>query len=195
MGRRQLAAGAGGEQKQRRPQPLAAVVTDVRWRAGRVEVESRDHGGSPLPTLIARDAIIADVTPPEMLGRAFGFQRSLDHAGAVLGPIAAWLLLSSGVAQVRGVIAASLIPGIAVLVLAIWAVRDGNQAARGLREGGTGREDAAPLPPPAATSRLLPPALIPILAFYLLRMPETLFILRSQQLGVGRARAQAAGER
>jgi monoamine oxidase len=38
---------------------LGAVVTDVRWRAGRVEVESRDHGGSPLPTLIARDAIIA----------------------------------------------------------------------------------------------------------------------------------------
>src|SRR5438046_8256362 len=32
-----------------------------------------------------RDAMISDVTPPEDRGRAFGFQRALDHTGAVAG--------------------------------------------------------------------------------------------------------------
>src|SRR5881409_4028260 len=40
------------------------------------------------------------------------------------------------------------------------------------------------MPPPAARYRPLPPALLAITFFYLLRMPETLIILRSQQLGV-----------
>jgi monoamine oxidase len=37
---------------------LGAVVTGVRWRKGRVEIESRAHGGDPLPPLSARAAIV-----------------------------------------------------------------------------------------------------------------------------------------
>jgi MFS family permease len=43
-----------------------------------------------------RDALIAQVTPPEIRGRAYGVHRAMDHAGAVVGPligaglIAAW---------------------------------------------------------------------------------------------------------
>ncbi len=40
-----------------------------------------------------RDAMIADVTPKEQRGRAFGFHRALDHTGAILGPLLAMLLL------------------------------------------------------------------------------------------------------
>ena len=36
-----------------------------------------------------RDALLAQVTPREDLGRAFGFHRAMDHAGAVLGPLVA----------------------------------------------------------------------------------------------------------
>jgi len=43
-----------------------------------------------------RDALIADVTPAELRGRAFGLQRGMDHAGAVLGPNLAWWLLAPG---------------------------------------------------------------------------------------------------
>src|SRR2546422_8339308 len=43
-----------------------------------------------------RDALIADATLPALAGRAFGLQRGMDHAGAVLGPLAAWYLLASG---------------------------------------------------------------------------------------------------
>src|SRR5437763_1141344 len=41
-----------------------------------------------------RDAMIADVTNPEERGRAFGFQRALDHTGAIIGPLLAMLLIS-----------------------------------------------------------------------------------------------------
>src|SRR5713226_1353413 len=123
-----------------------------------------------------RDALIADVTPAELRGHAFGLQRGMDHAGAVLGPILAWWLLASGTANVRAVIGWSIVPGVLVLVLAGWAVRDGTA------DGGRG-DDA--LPPVAAPYRPLPPApLLAISAFYLLRMPDTLIILRSQELGV-----------
>ena len=34
-----------------------------------------------------RDALIADVTPPEMRGRAFGPRQPLDTVGAFVGPL------------------------------------------------------------------------------------------------------------
>jgi len=41
-----------------------------------------------------RDALIADSTAPGQLGRAFGFHRAMDHAGATLGPLVAFGLLA-----------------------------------------------------------------------------------------------------
>lgn len=41
-----------------------------------------------------RDALISESTPPETRGKAFGFHRSLDTAGAILGPIVALVLLA-----------------------------------------------------------------------------------------------------
>ncbi|MGH7274482.1 MAG: MFS transporter [Nitrospiria bacterium] len=40
-----------------------------------------------------RDALIAESTQPEFYGKAFGFHRAADHAGAVVGPLLATLLL------------------------------------------------------------------------------------------------------
>jgi len=156
--------------------PLIAF-TGAAWHVIGLRVVDRLGKGVRTPP---RDAIIADATPPDVLGRAFGLQRGLDHTGAVLGPLVAWWMLSSGRADVRGVIAASIVPGVAVLALALWAVRDG--------EGrGAGARHAAPLPAPSPSPPVLTrlsPSLLAISAFYLLRMPETLVILRAQQLGV-----------
>ena len=155
------------------------AATGAAWQVIGLRVVDRLGKGLRTPP---RDALIADVTPAELRGRAFGLQRGMDHAGAVLGPILAWWLLASGSANVRVVIGASIVPGVLVLVLATWGV-SGRAA-----EGGNGRQQPAhasePLPPSAAVYRPLPPALFAISAFYLLRMPDTLIILRSQQLGV-----------
>ncbi|MBM3211525.1 MFS transporter [Candidatus Poribacteria bacterium] len=42
----------------------------------------------------ARDALIADSTSPEYRGKAFGFHRAMDNAGAVLGPLLAFIIIS-----------------------------------------------------------------------------------------------------
>src|SRR5690349_4918948 len=97
------------------------AVTGAAWQVIGLRVVDRLGKGLRTPP---RDALIADATPAELRGRAFGLQRGMDHAGAVLGPILAWWLLASG-ANLRSVIAASIVPGIAVLVLATWAVKDG----------------------------------------------------------------------
>src|SRR5881397_3887291 len=126
-----------------------------------------------------RDALIADVTPAPLVGRAFGVQRGLDHVGAVIGPLVAWALLTRH-ADVRTVILASFVPGVLVVMLAMWAVRDG----RGRYGTVRAKETGEPLPSLTAPHRPLPSSLIAISAFYLLRMPDTLIILQSQRLGI-----------
>src|SRR5213083_2501880 len=101
--------------------PIIAL-TGAAWQVIGLRVVDRIGKGIRTPP---RDALMADVTPAPLLGRAFGLQRGMDHAGAVLGPLTAWWLLTSGSADVRAVIGASLAPGVLVLLLAIWAVRDG----------------------------------------------------------------------
>ncbi len=161
--------------------PIIAV-TAAAWQVIGLRVVDRIGKGIRTPP---RDALMADVTPAPLRGRAFGLQRGMDHAGAVLGPLTAWWLLTSGSADVRTVIAWSLAPGVLVLVLAVWAVRDGER--RG-RMGNDGEPVAAPSPSFPVLPRPSPSLLLfAISFFYLLRMPETLLILRSQQLGVSTA--------
>ena len=65
-----------------------------------------------------RDAIVAASVPPEDRGRAFGFQRSLDHFGAVLGPVVAFGLLAGAGISYRSVFFLAAIPGaVAVAIL------------------------------------------------------------------------------
>ena len=149
------------------------AITAAAWQVIGLRVVDRLGKGLRTPP---RDALIADVTSAPLVGRAFGLQRGLDHVGAVIGPLVAWALLTRH-ANVRTVILASFVPGVLVVLLAMWAVK-----------GGNGRQRAArPLPPsaaPAAPATHVPPAVIAISIFYLLRMPDTLIILRSQRLGV-----------
>jgi MFS family permease len=70
-----------------------------------------------------RDALIADVTPPDRRGRAFGLHRAMDNTGAVLGPLAAALLLGAGF-QTRQVFWAAAVPGAIVLVVLVLGVRE-----------------------------------------------------------------------
>jgi MFS family permease len=79
-----------------------------------------DRVGKGLRTA-PRDALIAGAVPAARRGRAFGFHRSMDHAGAVLGPLAAFALLSSQV-ELRHVFLWSVVPGVLVLALLAFGV-------------------------------------------------------------------------
>ena len=65
-----------------------------------------------------RDALIADVAPPELVGRAFGVQRAMDHAGAMLGPLVAAGLLAAGF-ELRTVFAWAALPAVLAFACAL----------------------------------------------------------------------------
>src|SRR5713226_7242402 len=71
-----------------------------------------------------RDAMIADVTPFESRGKAFGFQRALDHTGAVIGPLFAIVLLDAVHLPLRTVFLIAVIPGAIGVVLLIALLRE-----------------------------------------------------------------------
>ena len=63
-----------------------------------------------------RDALVAGAVEESQRGRAFGVQRAMDHAGAVVGPLAASALLAAGLTMGQ-VFIASVVPGIALMAL------------------------------------------------------------------------------
>lgn len=68
-----------------------------------------------------RDALLADSTDAESRGRAFGFHAAMDNAGAVLGPLVAFVLLKQFDLSLRSVFWLAAIPGVlAFIVLAIF---------------------------------------------------------------------------
>lgn len=73
----------------------------------------------------ARDALIAESATPENMGRAFGFHRALDTAGAVFGPLAAILLINHfGSNNLRPIFYIAMIPGIIGVILLLVLVKE-----------------------------------------------------------------------
>ncbi|GAW67436.1 MFS transporter [Geoanaerobacter pelophilus] len=75
-----------------------------------------------------RDALIADSVEPSLRGKAYGFHRSMDHAGALVGPLVATLLLSYFVTDLRKVFWLAAIPGLLAVLLIAWKVREAERA-------------------------------------------------------------------
>jgi len=76
-----------------------------------------DRVGKGLRTA-PRDAFIAGAVGAAERGRAFGFHRSMDHAGAVIGPLLAFGLLAAH-ADLQQVFLASALPGALVILLLV----------------------------------------------------------------------------
>lgn len=99
--------------------PIYAAVTAA-WHV--LAIRYLDRLGKGL-RLASRDALIADSCEPEVRGKAFGFQRAMDHLGAALGPLVAALLLSFKV-PLPTVFLLTAIPAFLVLAVIAAAVRD-----------------------------------------------------------------------
>ena len=79
-----------------------------------------DRVGKGLRTA-PRDAYIASAAHPDQRGRAFGFHRSMDHAGAVIGPLLAFAMLKAQ-ADLQHVFLASALPGVLVILLLVFGL-------------------------------------------------------------------------
>lgn len=71
-----------------------------------------------------RDALVADIAPPEVRGAAFGLRQSLDSVGAFLGPLLAVGLMLLWANDFRAVFWVAVIPGVLAVVLLLFGVRE-----------------------------------------------------------------------
>ncbi|HKI03483.1 MAG TPA: MFS transporter [Thermoanaerobaculia bacterium] len=71
-----------------------------------------------------RDALIADSVDPAIRGRAFGFHRAADHAGAVVGPLLAFALLRWAGLDLRTVFLLTAIPGALAVAVLLFGVKE-----------------------------------------------------------------------
>src|SRR6185312_7171385 len=81
-----------------------------------------------------RDALIADSVDPRIRGRAFGFHRAADNAGAVVGPLLAFAFLRWGGLHLRTVFLLTAIPGALAVLMLIFGVREAPRAASPSRD-------------------------------------------------------------
>lgn len=93
--------------------PLIALVSTWTQVLGLRFVDRLGKGIRGAP----RDAMLAHFAPPHNRGRAFGFHRAMDHAGAVAGPLLASLFLFFYPDSFRTLFALAIIPGIVVILI------------------------------------------------------------------------------
>jgi MFS family permease len=94
-----------------------------------------------------RDALIADVTPPESRGKAFGFHRALDHTGAIAGPLMALVLMNILHLPMRTIFYVAVIPGAIGVALLLTVLREEKRVAPAiLPASGSGIAGATQLP-------------------------------------------------
>ncbi len=75
-----------------------------------------------------RDAIIAASTQSDRLGLAFGVHRTLDTAGAIVGPAVALLILAVWATDYRLVFWLSILPGVLSIALIAWIITPGGRS-------------------------------------------------------------------
>ena len=127
-----------------------------------------------------RDAMIADETPSEIRGRAYGLRQTLDVVGALIAPILAIGLMVVLANNVRAVFWIAVIPAGFSLLLAWLALREPE------------RHEASTKPQPLLrgfrdlskeTKRILAVGFI----FTLARFSESFLILKGMELGLSEA--------
>ncbi len=122
-----------------------------------------------------RDSLIASAVSNEEAGRAFGFHRAMDHAGAALGPLLATLLLLLGF-TIRQVFLVAIVPSVLALVAVAW-VREVPRAKRSTIAG----ESA---PARAKLPGSFPSYLAIIALFALANSSDAFLLLRANEIGV-----------
>jgi MFS family permease len=71
-----------------------------------------------------RDALVADISPAEIRGAAFGLRQSLDTVGAFLGPLLAVGLMLLWANDFRAVFWVAVIPGLLAVAVLLFGVRE-----------------------------------------------------------------------
>jgi MFS family permease len=125
-----------------------------------------------------RDALVADLTAPEIRGAAFGLRQALDAVGATLGPLLAVVFMVLWADHFRTVFWIAVIPGAASVALLAFGLREPVASRREKRTNPIRRENLRRLD--AAYWWVVAIGAI----FTLARFSEAFLVLRVQQVGV-----------
>ena len=76
----------------------------------------------------ARDALLSDEATPETKGKIFGFHRSMDTLGAVIGPAIALIYLYFNPSQYKNLFLLAFIPGLLAILSTLFLKQKNNPA-------------------------------------------------------------------
>jgi MFS family permease len=155
--------------------PLFALAVSVHGVLGARFMDRIGKGIRGAP----RDALVAELAPPEIRGAAFGLRQSLDTVGAFLGPLLGIALMIALAGDFRAVFWYAVIPATLAVLLLVFGVDEPRAAST----------RAAPVNPIRwSTLSGLGGAYWFVVAagaaFTLARFSEAFLILRAQQLGL-----------
>jgi MFS family permease len=125
-----------------------------------------------------RDALIADSVDPSIRGRAFGFNRTGDHTGGVLGPLIAFALVQWLKMPLRTVFWWAILPGALAVATVLFGVKEVPRHSTARSRG------SAPLAIGQPLGGRFWAVLAVILVFTLGNSTDAFLLLRAKQLGV-----------
>lgn len=155
--------------------PVFPLATTIGWVFGARFVDRIGKGIRGAP----RDALIADIAPPQLRGAAYGLRQSLDSFGAFVGPLLAVAFMIWLENDIKAVLWVAVVPAFLAVFLLIVALREPESP-----EQAAGPRNHLTL----ADARRLPFRywLVVMLGavFTLARFSEAFLILRAQDVGL-----------
>jgi len=157
--------------------PFFALATSAGWivTARLADRVGKGIRGAP------RDALVADIAPPELRGAAFGLRQSLDTVGAFLGPMLAVTFMLLWHDDFRAVFWVASVPAFLCVALLMWGVHEPEKPIAEKRVNPISRANLARLSP--AYWWVVGVGAV----FTLARFSEAFLVLRANQGGLAMA--------
>jgi len=155
--------------------PIFPLATTIGWVFAARFIDRIGKGIRGAP----RDALVADIAPPEMRGAAYGLRQSLDSVGAFIGPLTAVAFMVWLANDIRAVLWVAVVPAFVAVALLVLGVKDPEKS---------GVNSGMRSPLTFADAKRLPLRywLIVLLGavFTLARFSEAFLVLRAQDVGL-----------
>ena len=158
--------------------PVFPLATSVTWVFAARFIDRIGKGIRGAP----RDALVAEISPPQLRGAAYGLRQALDSVGALIGPLLAVLLMVWLANDIRTVLWIAVVPAFIAVALLFFYVREPERI----------KADASvKVPLKAVDARQLPIRywLVVLLGavFTLARFSDAFLVLRARDVGLGLA--------
>jgi len=159
--------------------PVFPLATTIGWVFAARFIDRIGKGIRGAP----RDALVADITPPQLRGAAYGLRQALDSVGAFLGPLLAVACMIWFTGDLKAVLWVAVLPAVIAVFLLIFGLREPVRSTIGTT--GLGKNLAVANAGKLSLRYWLVVALGAL--FALARFSEAFLLLRARDLGLAAA--------